>query len=81
MRRLINKSLVLLSANNVFRFSDHKDIPLMYKKETKEQLKQRLTPVQYDVTQNSGTERPYTSKYCFTQASTLITRRMGRIYA
>lgn len=35
----------------------------MYKKETKEELKKRLTAIQYEVTQNSGTERPYTSKF------------------
>ncbi|MDQ0088271.1 peptide methionine sulfoxide reductase msrA/msrB [Paenibacillus anaericanus] len=29
----------------------------------KEQLKQRLTPVQYEVTQNQGTERPFTGEY------------------
>lgn len=29
----------------------------------KEDLKKRLTDIQYDVTQNSGTERPFSSEY------------------
>ncbi|XP_031626036.1 methionine-R-sulfoxide reductase B1 isoform X3 [Contarinia nasturtii] len=31
--------------------------------ETKEALRQRLTPIQYQVTQEAGTERPFTGKY------------------
>jgi peptide methionine sulfoxide reductase MsrB len=31
------------------------------KSESKEDLKKRLTPIQYEVTQNSATERPFTS--------------------
>lgn len=34
-----------------------------YKMETKEELRKRLTPMQYQVTQESGTERPFTGKY------------------
>ncbi|XP_022202108.2 peptide methionine sulfoxide reductase MsrB isoform X2 [Nilaparvata lugens] len=30
----------------------------------KAELKKRLTPIQYHVTQEKGTERPYTGKYC-----------------
>lgn len=31
--------------------------------ETREQLRERLTPLQWEVTQNSATERPYTNEY------------------
>ncbi|XP_055310615.1 methionine-R-sulfoxide reductase B1 isoform X2 [Sitodiplosis mosellana] len=34
-----------------------------YKMETKQSLRQRLTPIQYQVTQESATERPFTGKY------------------
>lgn len=34
-----------------------------YEKPTKEELKRRLTPLQYEVTQNSATERPYFNEY------------------
>ncbi|MEG1370665.1 MAG: peptide-methionine (R)-S-oxide reductase, partial [Carnobacterium sp.] len=29
----------------------------------KEELKQKLTDIQYEVTQNNGTERPFTGEY------------------
>lgn len=32
-------------------------------KETKEELQQRLTPLQFDVTQNEATERPFSGEY------------------
>ena len=34
-----------------------------YKKKTKEELKETLTSIQYNVTQNNGTENPYTNEY------------------
>lgn len=34
-----------------------------YKKKPIEVLKKELTPLQFDVTQNSATERPYTNEY------------------
>lgn len=34
-----------------------------FTKKSKEELKQTLTPLQYEVTQNSATERPYTNEY------------------
>ena len=34
-----------------------------YKKPSKEELKKRLTNVQYDVSQNNGTERPFANEY------------------
>lgn len=35
----------------------------MAKTYTKEELRNRLTPIQYQVTQESSTERPFTGKY------------------
>jgi|JI6StandDraft_1071083.scaffolds.fasta_scaffold40747_4 hypothetical protein len=60
MKRLVKSALLLLPTNNFYRFSDQPT--KMYKKETPEELKKRLTPIQYEVTQHAGTERPYTSK-------------------
>ncbi len=35
----------------------------MYKKKSKEELKKELTPLQYQVTQESATERPFENEY------------------
>lgn len=34
-----------------------------YSKPSKEELKEKLSPLEYDVTQNDGTERPFTHEY------------------
>ena len=34
-----------------------------FKKKSQEELKRELTPLQYEVTQNNATERPYTNEY------------------
>ena len=36
---------------------------MSYKKPSDEELKKSLTPQQYDVTQNEGTERPFDNQY------------------
>lgn len=40
-----------------------------YETPTEEQLRARLTPIQFEVTQHAGTERPFTGEYCDTTDS------------
>ena len=42
-----------------------------YNKPSREELKQRLTPMQYDVTQNEGTEPPHRNEYWNNEADGL----------
>lgn len=41
----------------------NKDTKVNYKKPTKEELKEKLSPLEFEVTQNDATERPFANKY------------------
>ena len=47
-----------IASDNAIRTAERKRLS-----ESKEQLKQRLSPIQYLVTQNEATERPFTNEY------------------
>ena len=49
--------------------------------ETKEDLRKRLTPLQYQVTQEAGTERAFTGKryFIFLQTAVLIVNSFRQI--
>ena len=48
---------------NTSRCLDCYNYMRQFSKPTKEELRQRLSPLQYEVTQNSATERPYLNEY------------------
>jgi peptide methionine sulfoxide reductase msrA/msrB len=48
---------------NMTHHTATKDTSTKYIKPSKEELKKRLTPLQYNVTQEEGTERPYKNEY------------------
>ena len=48
---------------NTSRCLDCYNYMRQFSKPTKEELRQRLSPLQYEVTQNSATERPYFNEY------------------
>jgi hypothetical protein len=62
-RRRCSQTKLLTFLNLIFSTasqSNNKENPI---KMNKEALKERLTPLQYHVTQEAGTERPFTGKY------------------
>lgn len=58
--RLIMKLLFLLC---LLPFTLNAFDPANFKKPSPEELKKKLTPLQYEVTQKNGTERPFTPEY------------------
>lgn len=49
-------------ARNAHEVKDSVDEPV-FKRKSREELRRELTPLQYEVTQNAATERPYTNEY------------------
>ena len=54
-------TLFLLIAN--FSFGQSGDSTIIKMEKTKEEWKMQLTPLQYNILRESGTERPFTGKY------------------
>lgn len=51
------------SINNKESFMENNESNNKYKKQSKEELKSKLSKLQYDVTQNNGTERAFQNEY------------------
>ncbi|CAH0557057.1 unnamed protein product [Brassicogethes aeneus] len=64
IRSVIHRSNLIASTNNTTnRIKLHVSALRMGDKVDKANLKSRLTPIQYQVTQEKGTERPFTGCY------------------
>ena len=62
---LADESIPMETSNNqsMTHHTAIKDASMKFVKPSKEELKKRLTPLQYNVTQEEGTERPFKNEY------------------
>jgi len=58
---MVNMLILLLTGANTIAASRGEQVPFV--KPAREELKQRLTPMQFDVTQNNGTEPAFRNEY------------------